>query len=95
MAPNLDFVFTVCDKPAKEVCPIWAGQPVTAHWGLPDPATAQGTAAEKAAAFAETMRMLNERIGSFLSLPLDKLSKLPLQKHLDDIGKVKAEAETA
>ena len=95
MAPNLDFVFTVCDNAAKEVCPIWAGQPVTAHWGLPDPATAQGTAAEKAAAFAETMRMLSERIGSFLSLPLDKLSKLPLQKHLDDIGKVKAEAETA
>ena len=95
MAPNLDFVFTVCDNAAKEVCPIWAGQPVTAHWGLPDPATAQGTAAEKAAAFAETMRMLNERIGSFLNLPLDKLSKLPLQKHLDDIGKVKAEAETA
>jgi arsenate reductase (thioredoxin) len=71
VAPNLDFVFTVCDNAAKEVCPIWAGQPVTAHWGLPDPATAQGTAAEKAAAFAETMRMLNERIGSFLSLPLD------------------------
>jgi hypothetical protein len=68
---------------------------LTAHWGLPDPAKATGTDAEKAAAFADTMRMLNQRIGIFVSLPLDKLSKLSLQKHLDDIGKVKADAETA
>jgi protein-tyrosine-phosphatase len=94
-APNLDFVFTVCDNAAKEVCPVWPGQPLTAHWGLPDPARAEGTDAEKAAAFADTMRMLNQRIGIFVSLPLDKLSKLALQKHLDDIGKVKAETETA
>jgi arsenate reductase (thioredoxin) len=94
-APNLDFVFTVCDNAAKEICPIWPGQPMTAHWGLPDPAKAEGTDAEKAAAFADTMRMLNQRIGIFVSLPLDKLSKLSLQKHLDDIGKVKAETETA
>jgi arsenate reductase (thioredoxin) len=93
-APPLDFVFTVCDNTAKEVCPIWPGQPMTAHWGLPDPAKAEGTDAEKAAAFADTMRMLNQRIGIFVSLPLDKLSKLSLQKHLDDIGKVKAETET-
>jgi len=85
-APNFDFVFTVCDNAAKEVCPIWPGQPMTAHWGLPDPAKAEGTDVEKAAAFADTMRMLNQRIGIFVSLPLDKLSKLALQKHLDDIG---------
>jgi arsenate reductase (thioredoxin) len=93
-APNLDFVFTVCDDAAKEVCPIWPGQPTTAHWGLPDPAKAEGTEAEKAAIFADTLRMLNQRIGIFVSLPLDKLSKLALQKRLDDIGKVKTEAET-
>jgi protein-tyrosine-phosphatase len=94
-APNLDFVFTVCDNAAKEVCPVWPGQPMTAHWGLPDPAKAEGTDAEKAAAFADTMRMLNQRIGIFVSLPLDKLSKLALQKQLDEIGKTKAETETA
>jgi len=86
-APNLDFVFTVCDNAAKEVCPAWPGKPMTAHWGLPDPAKAEGNEAEKAAAFADTMRMLNQRICIFVSLPLDKLSKLSLQKHLDDIGK--------
>jgi arsenate reductase (thioredoxin) len=94
-APNLDFVFTVCDNAAKEVCPIWPGQPMTAHWGLPDPAKAEGTDSEKAAAFADTMRMLNQRIGIFVSLPLDKLSKLALQKQLDEIGKTRAETEIA
>ena len=94
-APKLDFVFTVCDNAAKEVCPIWPGQPMTAHWGLPDPAKAEGSDAEKATAFADTMRMLNQRIGIFVSLPLDKLSKLALQKQLDEIGKTKAETETA
>jgi protein-tyrosine-phosphatase len=94
-APNLDFVFTVCDNAAKEVCPLWPGQPVTAHWGLPDPAKAKGSDAEKAAAFADAMRMLNQRIGIFVSLQLDKLSKLSLQKHLDDLGKAKAETESA
>ena len=94
-APKLDFVFTVCDNAANEVCPIWPGQPMTAHWGLPDPAKAQGTDAERATVFADTMRMLNQRIGIFLSLPLEKLSKLSLQKQLDEIGKTKAETETA
>jgi arsenate reductase (thioredoxin) len=94
-APKLDFVFAVCDNAAKEVCPIWSGQPMTAHWGLPDPAKAQGTEAERNFAFADTLRMLTNRIGIFVSLPLDKLSKLSLQKHLDDIGKVTTEAETA
>jgi arsenate reductase (thioredoxin) len=93
--PKLDFVFTVCDNAAKEVCPIWPGQPMTAHWGLPDPAKAEGTDAERATAFANTMRMLNQRIGIFVSLPLDKLSKLSLQKQLDEIGKTKAETEAA
>ena len=95
-APKLDFVFTVCDNAAKEVCPIWPGQPMTAHWGLPDPAKAEGTDAEKATSPLPTlMRMLNQRIGIFVSLPLDKLSKLSLQKQLDEIGKIKAETETA
>jgi protein-tyrosine-phosphatase len=94
-APKLDFVFTVCDNAAKEACPIWPGQPMTAHWGLPDPAKAEGTNAERAAFFADTMRMLNQRIGIFVSLPLDKLSKLSLQKQLDEIGKTRAVTETA
>jgi arsenate reductase len=85
-APKLDFVFTVCDDAAKEVCPIWPGQPMTAHWGLPDPAKAQGTEAEQGLAFADCFRMLYQRIGIFVSLPLDKLSKLSLQKQLDEIG---------
>ena len=85
-APKLDFVFTVCDDAAKEACPIWPGQPMTAHWGLPDPAKAQGTEAEQALAFADAYRMLYQRISIFVSLPFDKLSKLSLQKQLDDIG---------
>jgi arsenate reductase len=85
-APKLDFVFTVCDNAAKEVCPIWPGQPMTAHWGLPDPVTAQGGDAERHLAFADTLRMLSNRIGIFVSLPFDKLSKLSLQKRLDEIG---------
>jgi protein-tyrosine-phosphatase len=89
-APKLDFVFTVCDDAASEVCPIWPGQPMTAHWGLPDPAKAQGTEAERNLAFADTLRLLNQRIGIFVNLPLDKLSKLTLQQQLDDIGRTKA-----
>jgi arsenate reductase len=85
-APKLDFVFTVCDNAAQEVCPIWPGQPMTAHWGLPDPVKAQGSAAERHLAFADALRMLTNRIGIFVSLPFDKLSKLSLQKHLDEIG---------
>jgi protein-tyrosine-phosphatase len=88
-APNLDFVFTVCDDAANDVCPIWPGQPVTAHWGLPDPAKVTGNGAEKAFAFDDCMRMLNQRIGIFVNLPLEKLSKLSLQKELDQIGRSK------
>jgi len=87
---KLDFVFTVCDNAAKEVCPIWPGQPVTAHWGVPDPAKAEGNEAERNFAFADTLRMLTHRIGIFVSLPFDKLSKLSLQKELDEIGKTRA-----
>ncbi len=89
-APKLDFVFTVCDNAANEVCPIWPGQPMTAHWGVPDPAAVEGTEAEKAFAFDDTYRMLNQRISIFVSLPLQSLSKLSLQKQLDEIGQTTA-----
>jgi protein-tyrosine-phosphatase len=91
-APELDFVFTVCDNAANEVCPIWPGQPMTAHWGLPDPAEAQGDEAQRALAFADTYRMLNNRIGIFTSLPLASLDELSLQNRLNDIGRLKASA---
>jgi arsenate reductase len=91
-APKLDFVFTVCDNAAQEVCPIWPGQPMTAHWGLPDPVKAEGSDAERHLAFADALRMLTNRIGIFVSLPFDKLSKLSLQKHLDEIGQTQPAA---
>jgi len=87
-ATPLDFVFTVCDNAAGEVCPIWPGQPMTAHWGMPDPAAAQGNETERRLAFADTMRMLHNRIGVFVSLPLASLDKLSLQNRLQAIGKV-------
>jgi arsenate reductase (thioredoxin) len=93
-APKLDFVFTVCDDAANETCPIWPGQPMSAHWGLPDPATAEGTEAERSLAFADTMRMLTQRIGIFVNLPLDRLSKLSLQEELDTIGRMSRKAST-
>lgn len=86
-APDLDFVFTVCDNAANEVCPVWPGQPMTAHWGLPDPAEAKGSETQRALAFADTYRMLNNRIGIFTSLPLTSLDELSLRKQLDDIGR--------
>ncbi|MBY0560117.1 arsenate reductase ArsC [Hyphomicrobium sp.] len=91
-APRLDFVFTVCDNAASEVCPIWPGQPMSAHWGVPDPVTAEGDEAQRALAFADTYRMLNNRIGIFTSLPLSSLDTLSLQRRLDDIGRSKAPA---
>jgi arsenate reductase len=93
-APKLDFVFTVCDNAAKEVCPVWPGQPMTAHWGLPDPVQAEGTEAERHLAFADALRMLSNRIGIFVSLPFDKLSKLSLQAKLEEIGKTRAATAT-
>ena len=86
-AEPLDFVFTVCDNAAGEVCPIWPGQPMTAHWGLPDPAAAEGTEAERRLAFAETLRMLRNRIGVFVNLPIKSLDKLSLQNRLREIGR--------
>ena len=86
-APQMDFVFTVCDNAAAEACPVWPGQPMTAHWGVPDPAAAEGNEAERHFAFAETYRMLNNRIGIFISLPMVTLDKLALQKRLDEIGR--------
>jgi protein-tyrosine-phosphatase len=85
-APRLDFVVTVCDNTAKEACPVWPGQPITAHWGLPDPSLATGSDEVKQHAFNETFRQLATRIALFVSLPVDKLDRLTLQKRLDDIG---------
>lgn len=86
-APSLDFAFTVCDNAAGETCPIWPGQPMTAHWGVPDPAEAKGTDAEIALAFKDAYRMLNRRIGIFISLPLRSLDQLTLQGKLKEIGR--------
>lgn len=86
-AEPLDFVFSVCDNAAGEVCPVWPGQPMTAHWGLPDPAVAEGNEAERRLAFADTLRMLNNRIGVFVSLPIESLDQLSLQSRLREIGR--------
>lgn len=91
-APKMDFVFTVCDNAANEVCPVWPGQPMTAHWGLPDPAAVQGSDEVKRRAFAETMRALSNRLSVFVSLPMSTLDKLSLQKKLEEIGKSKLPA---
>lgn len=85
-APDLDFVFTVCDSAANEACPVWPGQPMQAHWGVPDPAQAEGTEAERRLAFADTLRMLSQRIDIFCNLPLESIDKLTLKKRLDEIG---------
>ncbi len=90
-APQLDFVFTVCDDAAAETCPVWPGQPMTAHWGIPDPAAASGNEAEVRLAFADALRMLTNRINIFVSLPLKSLDQLTLQKRLEGIGKIKDE----
>ncbi|WP_339758338.1 arsenate reductase ArsC [uncultured Hoeflea sp.] len=86
-APTMDFVFTVCDNAAKESCPVWPGQPMSAHWGIPDPASATGTDAEKRLAFSEAYRMLNARISIFTNLPLASIDRLALQDRLDSIGR--------
>lgn len=88
-APQLDFVFTVCDNAAAEACPVWPGQPMTAHWGIPDPAAAAGSAAEIALAFADAYRMLEARIAIFVSLPIRSLDALSLQQRLDEIGRTR------
>jgi protein-tyrosine-phosphatase len=86
-APRLDFVITLCDNAAGEACPIWIGSPVTAHWGLPDPAAVQGTESERLASFNETVSALRRRIEVFADLPLDKLDARALQSRLNDLGK--------
>lgn len=86
-APALDFVFTVCDSAAGETCPVWPGQPMTAHWGFPDPAAFKGSTAETGAFFADVYRQIYTRLSIFVNLPIDQLDKLTLQKRLDEMGK--------
>jgi protein-tyrosine-phosphatase len=93
-APELDFVFTVCDDAAGEVCPAWPGQPMTAHWGVPDPAAAQGSDAEIAKAFLDVYGRLSNRISIFVSLPFEGLDRLSLQSKLDQIGRTRDQAAT-
>lgn len=91
-APKLDFVFTVCDNAAGEVCPVWPGQPVTAHWGMPDPVAAQGSPVERHLAFTDTYRMLRRRIDIFASLRISALDRLSLKRQLDEIGEEQGDA---
>src|SRR5580692_12634483 len=85
-APRLDFVFTVCDNAANEVCPVWPGQPMTAHWGIPDPAAVEGSSQQIERAFRDAFFLLDRRIGLFLSLPLSTLDRLALKKEIENIG---------
>jgi arsenate reductase len=85
-APRMDFVFTVCDRAHAEVCPVWPGQPMSAHWGIPDPAGAEGNEAQRMMAFREAFRALENRIKIFVNLPISSLDKVRLQQRLDDIG---------
>jgi arsenate reductase (thioredoxin) len=94
-APQFDFVFTVCDNAAAETCPLWPGQPMTAHWGIPDPAEATGNPAEIAMAFKDAYRILAQRIGIFVSLPIRSLSLLSLQQRLQHIGRMEGAAAKA
>lgn len=94
-ASALDFVFTVCHSAAGEVCPVWPGQPMTAHWGVPDPAAVEGSEAETSAAFGDTCRMLGNRIRIFLSLPLASIDRMSLQTKLREIGERADETTTA
>ena len=94
-SPNLDFVFTVCDNAAGESCPLWPGQPITAHWGIPDPAAAEGSEAEIALAFKDAYRMLNRRIDLLLALPIEKLDRLVLTTRLKAIGRGEGATEKA
>src|SRR5947209_5125137 len=92
-APALNFVFTVCDNAAGEACPFWPGQPMTAHWGIPDPAEARGTPAEVALAFKDAYRMLHQRIAIFAALPIRSLDQLSLQTRLQEIGRMSTMAK--
>lgn len=92
-APQLDFIFTVCDKAAGEVCPFWPGQPISAHWGVEDPAAVDGSEEEKRKAFSNVFRVLNRRISLFMSLPVEKLDALTLKREMDRIGLVRETGE--
>ncbi len=92
-APGMDFVFTVCDSAAGEVCPIWPGQPISAHWGIDDPAAVEGSDEVKRKAFFRAYNQLHHRISIFTSLPIDKLDRLTLQKRLDQIGELRNKGE--
>lgn len=92
-APQMDFVFTVCDNAAAEECPFWPGQPITAHWGVPDPVKIDGSEAIRRVAFAETYRMLHGRISIFVNLPIGSLDRMALQRNVNDIGKTTAKAD--
>jgi protein-tyrosine-phosphatase len=94
-APALDFVFTVCDNAASEVCPAWPGQPMTAHWGVPDPAAAEGTDEQIAAAFREAFLLLQRRIELFANLPVRSLDRMSLKARLDEIGRTAASKASA
>ncbi len=94
-APEMDFIFTVCDDAAGEVCPVWPGHPATAHWGVPDPAAATGTPAQVQLAFDDAYRMLERRIGIFVNLPMEKLDKVALRQRLHEIGKIDRKDDTS
>lgn len=91
-APEMDFVFTVCDRAAGEVCPVWPGQPISAHWGLPDPAAVEGTDAEISAAFADTYGKMKRRIQMFVNLPMETLDDRSLRRHVSHIGQAQPES---
>ena len=94
-APEFDFIFTVCDSAAGEACPVWIGHPVTAHWGIPDPAAASGSPAEIALAFNDAYRMLFQRIAAFMALPLDSLDQSDLRAKVNEIGRTEPATERA
>ena len=94
-APHMDFVFTVCDQAAAETCPIWPGQPITAHWGVPDPAAVEGTHEKKMAAFRDAFQRLDTRIKLFVALPLEKLDRFALQREARRIGAARAPEDAA
>jgi protein-tyrosine-phosphatase len=90
-APMMDFVFTVCDNAAGEVCPVWPGQPMTGHWGVPDPAAAEGTELERMNAFRDAFRLLENRIRIFTNLPLESIERIKIKEHIDEIGRSSGE----
>lgn len=94
-APVMDFVFTVCDNAARESCPVWPGQPMSAHWGVPDPAAVDGSELDRSLAYSDAFRMLSNRISVFINLPMTSLDRLSLQKKLDEIGRATAPEDGA